>query len=332
MALIGAEFGESAEDGHDRGAIVHLTGFMETADTAARPSSWELTSCPADNHGNHTIAVIAYYPSKPAYTTWKTTSGFQTWWEGLDPQKQHHGWFLEVFFPSIERVETVFSDGNGSAAEGVARMADGLSGAVKEHGYWGSMRDRLPVAQGDGLVGEPRLRGKAPVHATAGGDGSDGGGRCARIRIPGKQNLTLIRSGQDWSNTTPGERTLYLTTLHPTLTKGMSYLRTHGKEVGCYSCRFMDVLDPVTCQPNQDRTFGLAYFDELGSLEGWSRRHKTHLDIFGGFMRYVKQLGEGEGVGLRLFHEVFVLRPEQQSFEYVGCHGNTGMLASLNHT
>lgn len=92
------------------------------------------------------------------------------------------------------------------------------------------------------------------------------------------------------------------------------------------------MLDPVTRQPNQDRTFGLAYFDELGSLEGWSRRHKTHLDIFGGFMQYVNCLGEGEGVGLRLFHEVFVLRPEQQFFEYVGCHGNTGTLVLLNST
>lgn len=61
---------------------------------------------------------------------------------------------------------------------------------------------------------------------------------------PRKQNLTLIRSGQDWSSTTPSERTLYLTTLHPTLTKGMAYLRDHGDQVGCYSCRFIGRAGP----------------------------------------------------------------------------------------
>jgi hypothetical protein len=29
---------------------------------------------------------------------------------------------------------------------------------------------------------------------------------------------------------------------------------------------------------------------------------------------------------LRLFHEVYVLEPDQQSFEYIGCHAETGML------
>ncbi|TKA67830.1 hypothetical protein B0A55_09196, partial [Friedmanniomyces simplex] len=70
--------------------------------------------------------------------------------------------------------------------------------------------------------------------------------------------------------------------------------------------------------PDTDKTFGLAYFDDLSSLEGWSKHHKTHLDIFGGFLKYA---GELQGnVSLRLFHEVLVLEPEQQFFEYVGCH------------
>lgn len=185
MAVIGAEFGESVEDGHDGGAIAHLTGFMNAAGTTTRPSPWEVTSYTADNQRYHTTAVLAYFLSKTAYTTWKTTSGFQTWWEGLKPETQRHGWFLEVFFPSIERVETI-SDGDWGVSEGVARMGMGLSAAVREHGYWGSMGDRLPVSQDDGLVGEPRLCGKEPDYAAAaaGGDGNDGGGRCGRIRIP----------------------------------------------------------------------------------------------------------------------------------------------------
>ena len=33
-------------------------------------------------------------------------------------------------------------------------------------------------------------------------------------------------------------------------------------------------------------------------------------------------------VTLRVFHEVMVLEPEQQMFEYVACHPGTGMLVT----
>jgi hypothetical protein len=65
----------------------------------------------------------------------------------------------------------------------------------------------------------------------------------------------------------------------------------------------------------------------MASLEGWSKQHKTHLDIFGRFIQYAAELQNN--VQLKLFHEVMVLQPEQQFFEYVGCHPGTGMLASL---
>lgn len=106
----------------------------------------------------------------------------------------------------------------------------------------------------------------------------------------------------------------------------MDFLRDHGEEVGCYSCRFMDVLDPVTAKADKDRTFGLAYFDDLASLERWCKEHPTHLAIFGGFFQYAGKL-KGN-VTLRVFHEVMVLEPEQQHFEYVACHSGTGMLVT----
>lgn len=106
----------------------------------------------------------------------------------------------------------------------------------------------------------------------------------------------------------------------------MNFLRDRGPETGCYSCRFMEIVNPKTGKKDLDRTFGLGYFDELASLERWSREHPTHLDIFGGFLRYVRKL-EGN-ITLHLFHEVLVLKPEQQFFEYVGCHPATGMLTA----
>lgn len=313
MAVLGAQYASPAD--HDGAAISRISGFLnESTDATTRPSFWELTSV-TDSSGFYNIAAIAYWPSNESYAQWTAKSGFQEWWNGLNPEVERHGWFLEAFFPPIERFETVFSD--HEVPEGAAHMRESVSGPMKEHVYWGSMRDRLSISQTDDLVGET---GHFQIKAKRAGPRR-------RVRVPGKQNLTVIRSGQDWSNTRPEERTLYVETMHPVLITGMNFLRDHGEDVGCYSCRFMDVIDPATHKADKDRTFGLAYFDDLSSLEGWSKRHKTHLDIFGGFLQYAKRLDNN--ISLRLFHEVLVLAPEQQWFEYVGCHEKSGMLVSL---
>lgn len=136
----------------------------------------------------------------------------------------------------------------------------------------------------------------------------------------------MIRSGQDWSGTDSHERELYLETMHPVLIKSMDFLTHEGSQVGCMSNRFMEVIDPDGSPKSTEKTFGLGYFEDIAYLEGWSKHHKTHLNIFGRFIQYAKELENN--VQLRLFHEVMVLQPEQQFFEYVGCHQGTGMLAS----
>lgn len=211
----------------------------------------------------------------------------------------------------MNRLETLF---NTPTPEGSGHLRQGWSGEIQQHGYWGSMRDRLPMSQTDQLAGH-EMRTDQSIASTS----TD-----SRVKVQGKKNLAIIRSGQDWLATDPEERELYLSTMHPVLEKGMNFLRDQGEEVDCYSCRFMDVVDPVTRQANKDRTFGLAYFSDLASLEAWCKKHPTHLAIFGGFHQYAKKLGNN--VGLRVFHEVMVLEPEQQFFEYIGCHAGTGMI------
>lgn len=210
------------------------------------------------------------------------------------------------------------------------------------------MRDRMAAAQTDPLIGEkafPNNNNSSSSPELADKKQKIVDTRSQRIHIPGRPNLAMIRSGQDWSNTTPHERSLYLDTMHPVLTKGMTFLRDHGSEVGCISNRFMTCTrktpsSSITTSQNNttttpstttttttDRTFGLAYFDDLTSLESWSKQHRTHLDIFARFLSYAAELQNQ--VSLRLFHEVMVLKPEQQFFEYVGCHDGTGMLRSF---
>ncbi|KAI1734288.1 hem-containing dehydratase protein [Xylaria scruposa] len=317
MAVLGTQFPSRTD--RDNEAIAKLSSFVtsEAVAVSARPPFYELASA-TDASGYYNEAILSYWPSTAAYKQWAAESGFQQWWNALDPERESHGWFVEVFFPTMDRIETAFT--SNKVVEGAAQMKESISGAITEHGYWGSMRDRLPVSQTNPLQGD-----KADWETTK---VEDSASAKRRIRIPGTPNLTVIRSGQDWSDTYPAERELYLSEMHPVLTKGMDFLRDHGDEVGCYSCRLMDIVDMKTGTADLDRTFGLAYFDELASLERWSREHPTHLAIFGGFFRYVKKLENH--ITLRLFHEVMVLKPEQQLFEYIGCHAATGMLTAVN--
>ena len=311
MAIIGSQHQDT--DKGNLESFQRLISFTIGSPEECKPKFVDYASV-VDPQDAYNQCVIAYWPSVQLYQQWSDKSGFENWWNSLDAEKEKHGWFLEVFFPPLERFETVFSD--NEVPEGAAHMRESVSGPMLEHVYWGSMRDRLPLSQTDKLVGEKQDGSKEDSETLR-----------HRVRVPGKSNLAVIRSGQDWSNTYPEERKLYLDTMHPVLIKGMNFLRDEGDEVGCYECRFMKVSDPKTMQTDTDKTFGLAYFDDLASLEGWSKEHKTHLDIFGGFLQYAKKLNNN--ISLRLFHEVLVLEPEQQTFEYVNCHAQSGMLRSL---
>ncbi|KAF4539563.1 Phenylacetaldoxime dehydratase [Lasiodiplodia theobromae] len=303
-----------------------------------RPSAFDLISF-RDAAGHHNVGVIAYWPGGRArFEEWAEASGFEAWWRGLDTssappspssplssslsaasssegkgKENDVGWFREVFFPTLDRYETVFSN-QEAGEEGAARMRAGMSGPVREHVYWGSMRDRMPASQVDGLEGE---KARTAVEGTTERHNS-------RVVVPGKKNLCVIRSGQDWSAMLPAERKLYLETIHPVLVKGMDFLRDEGRSIGCHSCRFVDELDLGDERKETERTFGFAFFEDMESLEKWSKSHRTHLDIFGRFLQYVKEL-DGN-ISLRLFHEVLVLKPEQQLLEYVGCHPKTGLM------
>ena len=312
MAVIGMQLSEAHED-----AKTHrekLLSFIRGQSENLGPQYWELASV-VDKAGYLNESVIAYWQTRSDFDSWARKSGFSSWWQDLKPDSSV-GWFQEVTFPSVDRFETVFS--NNNASEGAAHMRESVSGPLQEHVYWGSMRDRLPISQTDRLVGE------TPTQAN---NISKLDTRTRRIKAPARENLAIIRSGQDWSDTTPHERKLYVETMHPVLIKGMDFLRDQGSDVGCFDNRFMTVCNVSNPSQATDKTFGLAYFDDLASLEVWAKKHQTHLDIFGRFLQYA---GELQGnVSLRLFHEVMVLKPEQQMFEYIGCHRQTGLLAAL---
>lgn len=286
-----------------------FTQYFEGQD---QPQYW-IPSTFVDAQNYHHLVITAYWSEVKPFDRWCTQSGFQIWWRDDKRENEQYGYFLEIYYPKITEFETIFS--NPKTPEGIAHLAQSMSDEMQEHAYYGSMRDRLPLAQTKNLRGED---GNFSVLGIS--------NHGQRITLKGKENLSLIRSGQDWEGTEGKERDLYLNDVEPILRQGMDFLANEGLAEGCFNCRYMTVLDANTGKP-LNKTFGLAYFRDLEHLERWAKSHPTHVQIFGSFMKYVQEMNFQ--VNLKLFHEVLSIPSQSQYFEYILCHNKTGLLNTL---
>jgi aldoxime dehydratase len=269
------------------------------------PGHWDRAAY-VDEAGYRNVVSVAYWDDQPRFEAWFAPA--RAHWTGDDAGGTDIGVFIEALSPSVNEYETLFS--SLGRPEGVAVLADNFSGEVQEHAYWGGMRDRIPNSQTSELApsGSPSLI-------------RDG----ERVRVKPHDNICLIRSGQDWSDTEAAERKMYLDDVEPVLRAGMDFLRDEGRSIGCFANRYMTVLD-AGGQPTE-RTYGMSWWNSLAALERWSESHPTHVRIFGAAMKYLSTLGPA--AKLRLYHEVTVARAADQFFEYRGCHPHTGMLNGL---
>jgi aldoxime dehydratase len=266
-----------------------------------------------DPQGYDTWIAIAYWTSPALFERWRAQPAISTWWDDPARLSDGVGYFREILFPAAEGFETLFS--SPDALEGVGVAMGAMSAEeIQEHGYWGSMRERLALSQTDAMASSGNLAISA---------GQPGFGR--RVRLAGHENVAVIRSGQDWRATSGHERALYLEQMEPVLRAGMDFLRDGGLDIGCYSNRYMRHID-VGGQPIE-KSLGYSYWRSLSALERWAESHPTHVEIFSGFMRMAGALNFR--LRLRLYHEVSVLKSDQQDYEYVNCHPETGLLNGL---
>ena len=267
------------------------------------PSHWDRAQY-VDQAGYENVVSVAYWDDIARFDKWFAPA--REAWTGTEPEGI--GTFIEVLRPTVARHETLFS--SLGRPEGVAAISGGMSGEVREHAYWGGMRDRIPLSQTDPMSpgGNPELI-------------RDG----ARLRVQAHDNLCLIRSGQDWSDTEASERKLYLDDVEPVLREGMDFLRDEGLGVGCYANRYMRVL--AAGGDASEKSYGQSWWKSLAALERWAESHPTHVRIFGAAMKYLSTLGPS--AKLRLYHEVTVAAADEQFFEYLNCHAKTGMLAAV---
>jgi aldoxime dehydratase len=298
MAYFGAQYRGNAP----------VAATRSLADIAARfgdnngPMHWDRAHF-VDQAGFSNVISVAYWDDVARFDAWFAPA--REAWTGQSGDGT--GRFIEVLRPSVARYETLFS--SPDRAEGVAVIADGMSSEVLEHAYWGGMRDRIPLSQTSEMApgGKPSLV-------------RDG----ARLRVIAHNNLCLIRSGQDWSDTDASERKMYLEDVEPVLREGMDFLRDAGVPIGCYANRYMRVLgqDGVPTE----KSYGQSWWQSLAALERWAESHPTHVRIFGAAMKYLSTLGPS--AKLRLYHEVTVAAADEQLFEYADCHPRTGMLVA----
>jgi aldoxime dehydratase len=290
-------------------SLLLITASFALADG---PGHHDLTHY-VDGDGYDNMIAIAYWNDPAAYQRWRDSQPVSSWWNDEQRLQEGIGYFREVLTPHMAHLETMFN--TPDHIEGVGVVMQGMSGEFQEHGYWGSMRDRIPLAQTDALAAQ----GQVQIAS-----GTPGFGK--RIRISGHDNVAMIRSGQEWSDTDGRERQLYLQEMEPVLAAGMDFLRDQGRSIGCYSNRYMKHIDADG--KTLEKSFGVSYWRSLGDMERWSESHPTHVEIFATFMRMVQALAFQ--LKLAVYHEVTILKPHEQDYEYINCHARTGLMNAVD--
>ena len=255
--------------------------------------------------------VIAYWRTPADEGAFWDQSDLAAWWNDDTRLQDNAGYWRESFVVPRERLETLIS--SEGYQTGVAKLSNGVSGPIREHGYRGAARDRITGSAEDDFSGGARSVTPHLDPETT---------RKRRVHFFAPRDLCVIRSGQDWSRCSDEESAYYHREVAPTLEAGMNFLRDEGHNIGCYACRFMQEISPAG-DPNP-RTFGLAYFGDLDQLETWADRHPTHLAILDKFLKLLQ--ATDFQLGLTLWHEVLVLPHDTHVCEYINCHGMTGFL------
>lgn len=263
-----------------------------------------------DVEGYRNDILVCYWPNHALFQKWQNESAFSLWLGKEEREQGDVGYWIERHIVPLNKFETLFSTTDAVGAATLTRNE--MVGPIKEHAYWGGMRDRIPLSKKDVFQAEDKKNDQ---------DCTASNGR--RVILNAPENLCIIRSGQNWALCKDEERETYLNLVHPDLKEGMDYLRDNPIDSGCLSCRFVTETD----QDNNEvqRSFGLAYFVSMKHLEGWSKSHPTHLKIFQNFHRLVEKFNFE--LDLRLWHEVAILTKENSNFEYINCHDKTGILS-----
>lgn len=264
-----------------------------------------------DQNGLYTHVVATYWVDEARRDRFFADPHLRTWWEAQERLSEPTGYFRESLTVPVERQESIYWQ---DYAGGLSASPDVALYPTPWCGYYGAMRDRIPLAAADLLDSPLAATGLSPVARETKG---------ARWRVTAPHNLAVIRSAAFWGRCDPEQAEDYMRDLRAPLLRGMDFLKENAEASGCASLRFQQTCD-AKGEPELE-THALGYFLSLQHLEAWAEQHPTHEAIFkAAIARYRKY---GKANQLRTWHEVFIVsQDEAQSFEYVNCASGTGLL------
>jgi aldoxime dehydratase len=138
MGYFGVQYRGSAAPTAAARALDAIAGAFEGNDA---PGHWDRARY-VDEAGYTNVVSIGYWDDPQRFDAW--FARFGSAWAGAAHAHGGVGTYTEVLRPAVERFETLFSS---DLPEGVAVVAEGLSGVVQEHAYWGGARDRIALSQ-----------------------------------------------------------------------------------------------------------------------------------------------------------------------------------------
>lgn len=250
--------------------------------------------------------LLAYWNDKEAYENWLKHERVQQWWNG---ERLEHslGLFHEVAKIPVTHFETIHSTKNNDS--GVTHFLS--LEETKEHAYWGSMRKRIEASSVENLASLYE-NFKHMKKETLG----------KHVKAIAPNNVSLIRTAQNWTQCSNEEKETYLSLVEPALQKAYRYLNTNQEESGCINPKFVQELDE-SGNP-LEKTCVVSFFLSLKHLEDWTHKHPTHIALFGTFAEMLKR--HNFSVQLSLWHEVSVLQSDDLELNYINCHPDTGFL------
>lgn len=261
-----------------------------------------------DQNGLYTHIVAAYWVDREKRDAWLEDEEIAKWWNDRERLEERTGYFRESLTVPVERQETLYWK---DYPAGLSRSRDVAVYPTPYCGYYGAMRDRIPLAAVDGLISTIDALPASVMRET----------KRARCRIRTPNNLSVIRSAAFWGRCDDEQTDDYMRLLRAPLDRGMAYLKDSPAATGCCSLRFQQTCD-ADGAPTLE-THALGYFLSLKHMEDWAEHHASHEAIFSAAMQYYRKFGKSNQ--LRTWHEVFVLPSNDQIFEYVSCAPGTGL-------
>jgi hypothetical protein len=267
-------------------------------------SPWRWERCThVDVQGFRNDILLAYWHEQGDFLAWRQRSDVKAWADSIQPV----GVWIEALTCPVPQMETSYS--NAAPSWGLAQRCP--VHLDPDHGYFGSMRDRIPAAEDQGLPGElRRLPAADLVQQTF--------GRRLGVTLP--DNTCFIRTVQGWEDCDARQQADFLATMMPVYRAGVGYLRDNPRDTNCVGARLVDMLDPSA----QIQTQTLAWFLGLEDLERWAHEHPTHHAILSGMSGFAERFDLD--IQVVLGHEVYVVPRDCSHIEYVNCHPQTGFL------